>query len=63
MREVTVRCKWESVHTFEVEDDAPRFASDDLDGLIDATGDDVYSSVAELVDWNITDRGPITTKD
>lgn len=58
MREINVRCKWESVHTIEVPDDCPRIFSGDLGGLLDISGDDVQSHTAELVDWHITDWGP-----
>lgn len=58
MREVTVRATWSTVHTIEVEDDAPQFASDDLEGLFEATGEDIDSSTAELTDWDIRDPGP-----
>lgn len=58
MREVTVRCKWKSVHIIEVPEDTPQIAAFDLDTLLDLIGDDVRSDVAELVDWVIIDRGP-----
>jgi hypothetical protein len=58
MRSVEVRCKWESVHTIEVPEDTPKIESDDLNTLLDVSGDDVQNNVAELVDWKITDRGP-----
>ena len=58
MRLVTVRATWTSVHTIEVPDDTPKLADNDLDGLLEASGDDIQSNVAELTDWTITDDGP-----
>lgn len=55
MREVRVKCTWESSHTLEVEDDCPRFASGDLEGVISASGEDVDCTTAELVDWDVRD--------
>ena len=57
MREVQVRCTWESVHTIEVPDEAGPFDSGDLEGVLEASdGDDVTSSTADLVDWDVKDR-------
>lgn len=57
MRKVRVRCTWQSDHEIEVPDDTPHIESDDLDTLLDASGDDVMSNVAELIDWKISDSG------
>lgn len=57
MREVEVRCTWESVHTIEVPDDSGPFTSGDLAGVLEASdGEDVDASTAELVDWDVKDR-------
>lgn len=56
-RLVTVRCTWQSTHQIEVPDDVPRFESNDLDGVLEASGDDVQSNIAELTDWTVEDNG------
>jgi hypothetical protein len=55
MRQVTIRATWQSTHTLEVSDDAPRFSSDDLEGVLAASDDDITSATAELVDWEVKD--------
>jgi len=55
MREVRVKCTWESTHTIEVPEDSGPFRSDDLEGLLDASDEDVDARTAELVDWDVRD--------
>ena len=58
MRQVRVSATWKSTQTLEVPDDHPKIGSEDLRGVLDASGDDIDTSGAELTDWEIRDPGP-----
>jgi hypothetical protein len=51
MRNVHLRARWESQHTIEVPDDAPKVTT--LEELIEY--EDFDASGADLVDWEISD--------
>jgi hypothetical protein len=53
-RKVYVYAMWTTVHEIEVDDDHPRIES--LDDLLEV--EDIDSSTAALLDWDITDDGP-----
>lgn len=57
-RNVEVTCKWESKHTIEVPNDTAKFEENELEELLEVSGDDVTSSVASLIDWKVDDDGP-----
>ena len=56
IRTVEVECTWRSYHTIEIPADADRIEPNDISTLI--TYEDVDSSISELVDWDIQDKGP-----
>lgn len=53
MRKVHIKATWETTHTIEVPDDAPKIEA--LGELIEY--EDIDSAGADLVNWEIRDDG------
>lgn len=56
-RTITVKATWETCHTFEIDSGIARIGKSDLEGAMNASGEDVTADAAELVDWEVEDRG------
>lgn len=55
-RNITVEVTWKSTHKIEIPAAWPQIDSDDIESVLEH--EDVRSSLAEMVDWEVLDSGP-----
>ncbi len=56
IRTIEVEVTWRSTHSIEIPADAPRLDGNDIEGVLEY--EDVTTSTAEMVDWDVRDKGP-----